>query len=244
MKFTPWTITRFLARITWSTLPRLPLSLPAITSTRSFLRIRMRLRSTLSAMALENLRGEGHDLHELLVAQLAGHRAEDAGAHRLAVGVDQDGGVLVEADVGPVAPPLLLAAAHDHGLHHFALANRLWGVGGRLLDVGGDDVPQARVAARGPPQGEDAGDLPGAGVVRHLEDRAHLDHGVASLLGLRQGGLVLGDQRALPDDRLDHPALALGERAALDDAHRVAALRAQFVVGHEGRGPLDAFAVQ
>ena len=50
----------------------------------------------------EHLRRQRDDLHEPLVAQLAADRAEDAGAARVAVGLEDDGGVLVEADVRAV----------------------------------------------------------------------------------------------------------------------------------------------
>ena len=55
---------------------------------------------------------------------LARHGAEDAGAARGALRVDQHGGVLVEGDVGAVWAPELLARAHDHGLDDLALADR------------------------------------------------------------------------------------------------------------------------
>ena len=47
---------------------------------------------------LEHLRGEADDLHEVLLAQLARDRAEDARAARVALVVDDHGGVLVERD--------------------------------------------------------------------------------------------------------------------------------------------------
>src|SRR5207248_9808356 len=47
---------------------------------------------------LENLRGEGDDPHEALVAELTADGAEDARAPRLLLVVDEDSRVLVEAD--------------------------------------------------------------------------------------------------------------------------------------------------
>ena len=44
------------------------------------------------------LRREGHDLHEVALAQLARDRAEDARAARLVLRCEQDSGVVVEAD--------------------------------------------------------------------------------------------------------------------------------------------------
>src|SRR5690606_35673072 len=80
------------------TSPCLPRSLPWRTWTRSPLRIFMS----------EHLRGERHDAHELLVAQLTAHRAEDSSAARGHVVLEQHGGVLVEADVGAVRTSALL----------------------------------------------------------------------------------------------------------------------------------------
>src|SRR3954453_2295061 len=90
------------------TLPLAPLSLPAITCTVS---------PFLTFMS-EHLRGEGDDLHELLVAQLATDRAEDARPSRFVVVADEHGGVLVEPDVAAVRPAPLLDGAHDDGLDH------------------------------------------------------------------------------------------------------------------------------
>src|SRR6188508_2583553 len=83
--------------------PCLPLSLPVITTTVSpFL-----------SFISEHLRGERDDSHESAVAQLAAHRAEDAGAAWGQVVLDEDGRVLVEADVAAVGTALLLLRAHD-----------------------------------------------------------------------------------------------------------------------------------
>src|SRR5215217_88642 len=68
------------------TLPRLPLSRPASTMTSSPLRI------LFMDASLENFRGQGHDLHELLGAQFTRHRSEDAGADRLQLVVEKHGG--------------------------------------------------------------------------------------------------------------------------------------------------------
>src|SRR5918997_4768214 len=90
------------------TLPFAPLSLPAMTTTVSPFLIFMS----------EHLRSQRDDLHELPVAQLAPDRAEDAGTPRLAVVLDQHGGVLVEPDVAAVRPATLLDGAHHDGLDH------------------------------------------------------------------------------------------------------------------------------
>src|SRR4051795_11866345 len=119
------------------TLPVLPRSLPEMTMTSSSRRI-------FTAM-LEHLRRERHDLHEVLLAQLAGDRPEDARPARVAGCVDDHRRVLVERDQRPVVAAERLLRAHDDGLHHFALLDRaLRGCG---LDGRRDDVADPRVAA-------------------------------------------------------------------------------------------------
>src|SRR5579859_956796 len=97
-RLTPSTTTLFVIGSASRTLPFTPRSLPAMTTTSS---------PFLTFMS-EHLRCQRDDLHELLVAQLAANRAEDAGATRLAVVLDQHGGVLVEADVTAVGTAPLL----------------------------------------------------------------------------------------------------------------------------------------
>src|SRR3978361_837937 len=96
-RLTPSTTTRCSSRSTRITLPSAPLSLPAITLTVSPFLIFIECFPI-----SEHLRRERDDLHELLVAQLAAHGAEDAGATGLTVLAEDDRGVLVELDVGPV----------------------------------------------------------------------------------------------------------------------------------------------
>src|SRR5215218_5915310 len=162
------------------TLPVLPLSLPEMTITLSSWRI-------LDAMS-EHLRGERDDLHEAAVAQLARHRAEDARAARVVLGVDDHGRVLVERDVGAVVAPELLARAHDDRLDHLALLDRPLRVG--HLDGRGDDVPDARVAPARAALHADAEDLAGARVVGDLEPCLVLDHLARSSTSTRRQRLV------------------------------------------------------
>jgi hypothetical protein len=68
-----------------------------------------------------DLGSERDDLGELPLAQLACHRAEDARAHRVLVGLDQHDGVPVEADVRAVLAANLLHRAHDHRARDLAL---------------------------------------------------------------------------------------------------------------------------
>src|SRR6202020_679794 len=67
-----------------------------------------------------------------LVTQLPAHGAEDARAARLLLVVDQDGGVLVEADVAAVGTALLLLRAHDNALDDVTLLDG--GAGDGVLD--------------------------------------------------------------------------------------------------------------
>src|SRR4029077_19142356 len=70
---------------------------------------------------LENLRGERNDLHLVLGAQFAGHRPEDTGSDRFALGVDQNRGIAVKADQAAIGAAHALGGPHHHGLEHLAL---------------------------------------------------------------------------------------------------------------------------
>src|SRR6266496_2199668 len=178
----------------------------------------------------DHLRRERHDLHELLLAQLAAHRAEDARRAGLALVGDQHGRVLVEPDVGAVLAPRLLGRAHDHGPHHLALLDLAGGDG--VLDGDDHDVAQPAVAALGAAQDPDHERGARARVVRDLQDRFLLYHGSLARLF-----------RALED--LDHPpALALGQRPGLHDAHRIALFGAVLVVRGHRLGAVDLLAVK
>src|SRR4051794_112789 len=144
-------------------------------------------RRILAAM-LEDLRREADDLHEVAVAQLAGHRPEDARPARVVLGVDDHGGILVERDVGAVLAPELLLRAHDDGLHHVALLDRALRIG--LLDGGGDDVPDAGVAPARAALDADAEDLARPGVVGHPQAGLVLDHRARSSTSTSRQRLV------------------------------------------------------
>src|ERR1700760_138542 len=156
------------------TLPVLPLSLPEMTITWSSVRI--------FAAISEHLRGERDDLHEPAVAQLARHRAEDARAARIVLGVDDHRGVLVEGDVGAVVAPELLLRAHDDRLDDVALLDRPVRVG--LLDRGHDDVAHAGVAPPRAAHHADREDLARARVVGHAQARLVLDHRARSRISV------------------------------------------------------------
>src|SRR5437762_3442761 len=85
-----------------------------------------------------DLGSERNDLHELPLAQLAGHRSEDARAHRLVLIVDEHRGVVIELDIRAVAAAHLFDRADDDRLHDSALLDGAIGRGflpGRRADV-------------------------------------------------------------------------------------------------------------
>src|SRR3954447_930859 len=164
---TPSTMTLPLLGRTRVTSPVLPRSLPWRTWMRSpFLIFR-------PAMS-DHLRRKRHDAHELLVAQLPADRAEDAGAPRLLLVVDEHGGVLVEADVAAVGTALLLLHPDDDALHDVALLHR--GTRDGVLDGRHEDVADRGVAPLGAAQHLDAEHLLRTAVVGDPESGLLLDH--------------------------------------------------------------------
>src|ERR1039458_2328744 len=129
---------------------------------------------SLSDTHLQHLRCQRDDPHEALVAQFAADRAEDAGPAWLLLVVDEDRGVLVEADVAAVGTALLLLRADDDALDHVALLDRSPGDG--VLHRGHKDIPDRRVPAAGADDHPVAAALLGAGVVGHPGSGVLLDH--------------------------------------------------------------------
>src|SRR4051794_1855854 len=162
---------------------------------------------------LEHLRSQAHDLHEVLLAQLAGHGPEDARAARVALVVDDHRCVLVERDQRSVVAAERLPRTDDDRLHDLALLDGA--LRRRRLHGSGDDVADARVAAAGAPGDADAEQPARAGVVRNLQTCLLLDH--QSL------------PRLLHDLR-EAPVLRLRERARLDDPDDVADARGVLLV--------------
>src|SRR5258708_31132280 len=70
---------------------------------------------------LEHFGGERDDSHAIAVTQLAGNRPEDTCAAWIIAGGDDNRGIVVEADMAAVGPPLFLGDTHDDGGHHFTL---------------------------------------------------------------------------------------------------------------------------
>src|SRR5512147_491936 len=155
------------------TVPRLPLSRPVNTMTWSPLRILFMACPSLPCRS-EHFRRQRNDLHEALGAQLARDRPEDAGADRLELGVQQHGGVAVEANQRAVLATHTLGGAHDHGAVDLALLDAATRRG--FLDGNLDDVADAGIATLGAAQHLDAHDGLRASVVRDVESRLHLNH--------------------------------------------------------------------
>src|ERR1051326_129311 len=138
--WTRWTMSRASAGMTRSTSPRFPLSRPLMTTTLSPFLI------FIFGIGLEDLGGEGDDLHKAPRPQFTGHRAEDAGPDRLALVADQDGGVAVKADGAAVGAADLFGGAHDDGAVNIALFHPA--ARDCLLDRDDDDVAHRRGGAR------------------------------------------------------------------------------------------------
>src|SRR5215203_1263655 len=193
----PSTVTRPVLRNTRSTLPSLPLSSPRITRTVSPRDTGMLMRSTFRACRVaffaparsvfryfrirmsDNLWRERHDLHVLLVAKLARHRAEDTRRARLALLVDDHDGVLVEPDVAAIPAARLLHRPHDDRAGDLRLLHRP--VRQRVLDRDDHQIAEAGIA---PPRSAKHADHErafGARIVRHLDHRFLLDHGLTLL---------------------------------------------------------------
>src|SRR5207344_2796393 len=90
---------------------------------------------------LQHLRRKADDLHVLLGTKLADDRAEDTGADRLLVLVDQHRGIRIEAYHRTVGTADVLRGAHDHSAVNVALLHAA--AGRRFLDADDDDVADA-----------------------------------------------------------------------------------------------------
>src|SRR5271155_997779 len=126
---------------------------------------------------LPHFRSERDDLGELLVAQFAGYRPEDARSNRLVRIVNQYRRVIVKTDVRPVLAPLLFARAHNHAFHHRTLLHLAFRL--RFFHRRRDDVAQSRRQPRISAQRKNAGQLPRAGIIRHRQPCSHLYHDLA-----------------------------------------------------------------
>src|SRR4029079_2103180 len=125
-------------------------------------------------MPSQHLRSERNDLHVVLSPELARDGSEDTGADRLALRIDQHGGIAVEPDQRAVGATHALGSAHDDGLHHLALLHATLRNG--FLDRDDDDVANGRVLALRAAQHLDALNAARARIVSDVEIGLHLDH--------------------------------------------------------------------
>src|SRR5256885_10016761 len=123
-KFTRSTMAVPLTGFTRSTFPCLPRSLPLRTTTVSPFRMWVVCRGRSVGLfclayideSLDDFRRERDDLHELPLAELAGHGTEDARPDRLAGILDENRRIVVDFDVRAVAATRLLDRAHNDPL--------------------------------------------------------------------------------------------------------------------------------
>src|SRR6185295_19361675 len=131
--------------------------------------------------------------------------SEDAGADRLALGIDQYRGIAVETDQAAIGTAHALGGANHHGLEHFALLHAAARDG--FLDRHHDDVADIGVTAMRAAQHLDAHHALGAGIVGDVEFCGHLNHDFNSCIA------------PLLADAFQHfPSLELGKRPAFLDA--------------------------
>src|SRR5690606_26226115 len=123
---------------------------------------------------LKHLRRKRYDAHEILFPQLPCYRAEDAGPAGLQIVPEQDGGIVVEFDVGAVGPAQPVLGADDDRPDHVAPLHHAAGSG--FLDGPDDNIADAAVTALGTAQDLDHHELPGARVVRHVHSSMGLNH--------------------------------------------------------------------
>src|SRR3989440_3852730 len=124
---------------------------------------------------LENLRSQGNDLHKILLAQLARHRAEDAGAARVVLRAEDDRGVFIESYRRAVGPAKFARGAYDHGFDDLGLLHLSARCGNR--DRGRDDVSDRGVLPIVSAHDPDQQDLARPCIVRHLQPRSLLHPG-------------------------------------------------------------------
>src|SRR5436190_15167681 len=124
----------------------------------------------------------------LLRAQFTDDRAENTGADRLFVLVDQHGRVRIEADHRTVGTADVLGGTNDHRAVNVALLHAAARSG--FLDGDDDDVANASGTALRAAQHLDALNALGAAVVRNVQVGLHLDHGSTLPFTIRYGSGV------------------------------------------------------
>src|SRR5437868_3302187 len=128
----------------------------------------------MALLSLENFGCQRHDLHELLGAQFARDRSEDAGADGLQLGVEQHSCVAVEFDEGAVCTTDALGGANHHCTVDLAFFDAT--ARSSFLDADLDDVAHAGITPLGATEHLDTQDGFRARVVGHIEPGFSLDH--------------------------------------------------------------------
>ena len=133
-------------------------------------------------LGLENLDRQRDDLHEhiALFAKLTGDRAEDTGTLGGSVLVDEDDGIVIEADGGAILSLVALLDADDDTLDDFGLLDLA--VGDGVLDGADDDISDRGVATEAAPEHTEDPDGSRTGVIGDHEVSFVLDHALFSLL--------------------------------------------------------------
>src|ERR1051325_6899152 len=148
---TPSMITFLFLGCTSITRPFLPLSFPAITTTRSFF---LTLISTFIAVpsslcrlgceltrSSDDLGREADDLHESAVAQFSSDRTKHSSTYRLIVRFYDHRGILIEADIGSVLASGFFPRSNDDRSDHLAFLDS--SVRRRFLDRGGYHIAES-----------------------------------------------------------------------------------------------------
>ena len=115
-----------------------------------------------NAQSLEYLGGQGNDFH-IILAEFAGHRAEDTGSAEFAGAVQENASILVETDIAAVRTTDFLLGAHHHGLGHGALLDVTTRDG--TLYSNDDGLADGSITVTGTAQHTDAEDFLSTAVV-------------------------------------------------------------------------------
>jgi len=100
--------------------------------------------------SLQRFGSQAQDLGEAGIAQLASDGSKDTSALGALVGHDDNGGVLIETDVGAVITTQAMLATDDDGLDHVALLYSA--TGSSFLDAANHDVADVCVSLAGTAQ--------------------------------------------------------------------------------------------
>src|SRR5207247_5007072 len=126
---------------------------------------------------LQDLRCERNDLHEVALAKLTGHGAEDTGPARLVLRIQENRRVVVETDHRAVGAAVFLRLPHDDRAHDLALLDA--GVRDGVLHRGDEDIADLGGRPGGRRQHADDRELTSPGVVRATDPGVRPDHSSA-----------------------------------------------------------------